>query len=194
MFRRILKHAARATLFCALGFAAANVGAVPVQMTAVTTLGGSQIDIPGTTFGDTVTISVIVDNGNSSLLSQSWTVAHILSGRIDVGTYTALYTSSFFDGSGFATDSTGLLTSAVFADLVGEVTDTFGTSVIGALFNDAVRDTQERLSRFGDDANQPNKNISLWSAAFVSVPEPGTLGLLGVGLIGIGLARRSRNA
>lgn len=194
VFRRILTHAARALLFCALGFTAANVGAVPVQMTAVTTLNDSQTDIPGTTMGDTLTISVIVDNGGTSLLSQSWTVLNIVSGRVDVGTYAAFYTSSFFAGSGFTTDAAGLLTTAVFADLVGDVSDTFGTSAVGALFNDAVRDTQERLTRFGDDVDQPNRNLSLWSAAFVSVPEPGTLVLLGAGLIGLCMARRSRNA
>ncbi len=194
MFRRILMRAIRASLCFVLGFVAVGANAVPVQMTAVTTLNHSKTDIPGTTMGDTLTILVIVDNGGTSLLSQSWTVLNIVSGRVDVGTYTAFYTSSFSAGSGFTTDAAGLLTTAVFADLVGDVSDTFGTSAVGALFNDAVRDTQERLTRFGDAVDQPNGNLSLWSVAFVSVPEPGTLGLIGAGLIGIGLARRRRNA
>lgn len=193
MFRRIVMSTVRASLCFGLGFVAAGANAVPVQMTAVTTLNDSQTDIPGTTMGDTLTISVIVDNGGTSLLSQSWTVLNIVSGRVDVGTYAAFYTSSFSAGSGFTTDAAGLLTTAVFADLVGDVSDTFGTSAVGALFNDAVRDTQERLTRFGDDVDQPNRNLSLWSVAFVSVPEPGTLVLLGAGLIGLCAARRRRN-
>ena len=179
-----------------LGFAAANVGAVPVQMTAIGTLSDQpdDIDIPDTAAGDTVTIVVIVDNGEASLLSQTWTVLEILSGRIDVGSYTALYTSPFLDISGFTTDGAGVVTFARFAVIPSvagnnEVVDNYGSSIDGGVFTTAVQDTRSRQSDFGFNSGDPN----LWSAAFVSVPEPGTIGLLGAGLVGLGLARRRRN-
>jgi len=164
-------------------------------MTAVGTLTGGVINIPDTAVDDTVTITVIVDNGMASLLSQKWMVLDIVSGRIDVGSYTALYTSPFLDISGFNTDSAGILTFARFAVIPSvegnaDVVDNYGSSFNGGLFTTAVQDTFRRQSQFGFDT----ANASLWNVAFVSVPEPGTFVLLIAGLVGLCVVRCKRNA
>lgn len=76
MFQRFAILSAPACVYLLLAIASANVSAMQVRLTAVTTLlgsdnAGANIDIPGTAFGDTLTITVIVDNGGSSILSQT---------------------------------------------------------------------------------------------------------------------------
>jgi len=170
-----------------------------IELKAVTTLlgadnAGSVINIPGTAFGDTLTISVIVDNGGSSLLSQTWGLPDFVSGTAAVGSYFASYaTPDFLD---FATDASGQLTTTVFAQSQtdGSATDNFGTGP-ARLVSNAVIDSLGRGSFISAGGTGfiywPNSNEDLWSAQLVqSVPEPGTLALFGIGLFGMGLARR----
>jgi hypothetical protein len=180
--------------------ASANVNAIPIEFTAVWTLdgfsgAGGDIGIPGTAFGDTLTLSVIADNGGSSLLAQNWSAAQILSATLNVGSYTALYTAPFFSTSGFATNGVGALTYAIFGDIAdpgnnNAVTDTFGTSTLGELYGNYVVDTLGRYSAWSLGNNAPNINLSRWSVRVASVPEPGTLSLFAAGLIALGVMRR----
>jgi hypothetical protein len=67
--------------------------------------------IPGTTVGDLFTITVFIDNGNSTDLSQSWNVSDVLDFTLSTGTYFATYSAvrAGIDPL-FSTDSVGLVT------------------------------------------------------------------------------------
>ncbi len=182
-------------------FWGANALAVPVKFTGTSILdgfdgAGSDIDIPGTAFGDTITVTVIADNGGASLASQSWSDTDIVSAVLQIGSYTASYSAPYVSFAGFGTDAAGNVSSVQFvhccAPPFGSATDNFGTSNTGVLFANAVVDTQGRAS-FWSGPNYFHDQPDHWSVQLAGVPVPATLALFGLGLLGLGWSKRQRS-
>ena len=180
-------------LFGLMAMHTANAGLVEFTATGVLDSSGT-IDIEGTSAGGAFTIKVFADNGNSSLISQSWSLSDILSGSFDSGTYHADYLSPQFSSSSFATNGLGQLTTAFYADCCfggnDFGTDNFGTGTNVVLFSNAVEDFHGHFSFLNNSV--VNTNVGAWSASIVGVPEPGTLILLSLGLMGVGYSSRAK--
>src|SRR6476660_349105 len=103
----------------------ASVRASPVQFDFLSTCCGNGSTIPGTAPGQPFTISIIADNGNSSLASQTWATGDFISATASIdAVYNALYSASgaFFSAT---TDISGLVTSISLFDTGGS--DNFGS-------------------------------------------------------------------
>lgn len=176
---------------------ATPAGAAPFQFVFTDTIFGSTI--PGISAGNQVTVTVTVDNGGNSLISQAWTAAQVVSAHLAAGTYSADYYPAFqeFPSTAFTTDGTGALLSVDFAGNTGPVNpsnaDPFGSGGSVYLGNNGPSDFNGNSAPF---SNSMNSNDRLWTGPFAGnggqtgVPEPMSLGLLGMGLLGLGLARR----
>jgi hypothetical protein len=190
--------------FCAIctikkiiGFAIFGIvgtaAAAPVTLTfqsQVDAVSGSLL--PGlTSVGDVFFVEVVVDNGSSSLISQSWTVTDTISATVTAGSFSAVFTSNFFTSpvaTGFVTDESGNLVQTNWFGTFYSPTaiDNFGTG--GELLNSGSLSTASNGDQysFADDFG----TVANWSV----VPIPAAVWLFSSGLIGlIGIARRKKS-
>lgn len=145
-----------------------------------------------TSVGDVATIEVISDNGSSSVISQTWDVLDTISAIFTAGSYMATFSDGWFTSSaatGFATDGAGNLIQTNWFGIAFDPTafDTFGLG--GDL------DNGSGVASNGDFYSYTPSlgTVAAWSGPeLVSVPEPGTLALLGIGVVGMGLSRRRK--
>ena len=155
--------------------------------------------IPGVSAGDAISIDVMADNGGVSTISQIWNFADLISAQVAVGTYSATYTTDFFSLAGdpvFLTDATGLLTSARFQGTSGSLVnfDIFGTGGFVRLFANAMQDFNGKYASFTPTLGRSFGNTAGWGRMPVGVPEPSTLALMAIGLVGVAFARRRKLA
>lgn len=119
----------------------------------------------------------------------------------DSGTYAASYITTFGGFEGLLDDPS----SALILSLLSQPITGFDSLFLLA------KDGRQNPSFYGWDITGWNgteaisvtawngvagaiSNVSIWGARSVSVPEPGALSLLGLGLLGLGLARRKARA
>jgi hypothetical protein len=140
--------------------------------------------IPGVSFGDDVTVEIIVDNGGSSLNSQTWLGSHIQSAQLSVGSYSATFVGGFIPVGAqpvFQTNASGELTSVLFVG-TGPSTINFDDFGIGGsirLLNNSVKSSAGGDAYFVDRFVGPNPDDLIgWDQTPDIVPEPGTALLL----------------
>lgn len=196
--RSFLTVSTAAALLLATQLTANTARALPVLFHFESSITSSSI--PGVTAGDTITIDVVLDNGGTSLLSQTWDVnagTTAISATASAGSYSADYGTTFTVAL-FQTNALGVLTTTAFRDEGGtqfDNTDTFGSGApIGLLFGTALITTPISPSRFAQFSPN-NFDASSWTLEFTTiddVPEPATAVLLAIPLGALGCARRRR--
>lgn len=160
--------------------------------------------IPFGTFGaigDPVSITMTLDNGGASDLSQVWTVAHLQSVTFDINNGAAVVSFfSPFDGGlrdeagNFETDAAGNLISAPSSWIDTGITEDFAANFSfgtdgGWLVNGGNVVLGGDISLFLADV-EGNTDPANWSRV-TALPLPPTLLLLLVGLGGVALLRRA---
>jgi hypothetical protein len=161
----------------------ASVRASPVQFDFLSTCCGTGSSFPGTAPGQPFTISIIADNGNSSLASQTWATGDFISATASIdAVYNALYSAS---GALFSatTDISGQVASINLFDAVGS--DNLGASNATIFVNGAhnILFSSGHLADANDLTTPDQWRVSAANA----VPTPSTLPLFGTGLGLVGL-------
>ncbi len=167
----------------------------------------SSSTIAGLSAGNAAKITVNLDNGASSLSSQTWTAAHLQSVSFDFnnGGLLTTFTAPFGGGGlsntlgSFATDAGGALTAVMTSWLDntgvgGDFSTNGGTPHSWFLngFNGVYQDTNFNTVRLANVSSM--LNAASWTpvSAPASVPVPATLWLLVSGLASLGVIRKRR--
>lgn len=200
------------TLFSAVAVVWATlspVWAAPVTMTytgTIASLSGGAIPA-GVNVGGTAVFSVVMDNGGVGVVSQTWDFDDILSVTMNFGNgaRVTVFSSPLdapYDVSGtFKTDASGDVTSVISMGgyVVDERFTSNGPGGRFAWFINGLNNVYQELDN-GADMRIALNNVggivqpANWSVASVNaVPEPTTLILVGLSLLGVVAARRRRH-
>lgn len=195
-----MKRLAPALATCAaLSLTALTGAAAPVELRWVTTvlqIGGAHPAIAG----ETLTTIITVDNGGAGLGNQTWSMSDFVSYRQEGASGWFLESTDIGFASGsFATDVSGAVVSAATwnGNYPGGTVNTSWAGVTnGGWWNNGANETSCASTVFacvwaanvGD-----NLLASSWTASLAGgspVPEPATLGLVALALLGAATARR----
>jgi hypothetical protein len=164
--------------------------------------------VPGASVGDTVTITLVLDNGNNSLINQTWTYSNLVSINFKVNSWSATidYTSGKETFSGaqsgtFTTNGSGTLTSVM--TYWSDNTISASNCTFSGGYNPSAPywylNGENGVYGSNSDmifaANVANDLIaSNWNVS-AAVPEAGDFGLMaGVGVLGLVFLRRRKKA
>ena len=157
---------------------------------------GSGTTMPGVTEGESLNFNLVLDNGGTTVVSQTWDFSDFVS--LDVTTSGGYSFSSFGAGSGsFTTDAGGNVVgmsdwrtwqqASGFDSITGDISNA-AWWLNGR--NNVLRNMENRKGVY--DANVSAINMpSSWSVndASNSVPEPSTLAIFALGMIGLASRR-----
>jgi hypothetical protein len=173
--------------------------AVPVSFQWSDTVTGASLPA-GVSAGDPFTFTIVVDNGGSTTVSQTWTGADFVSASIDVnsGAYMGSATTIDVLAGSFQTDAGSNIVAVPtdWEDGVASGTDNLGNMVLSWFIrgsNPIWGSPGFEIGALNVASN--NTDPSVWSVASVSspaIPEPATVVLMGLGLLGLGVAGRRK--
>jgi hypothetical protein len=183
-------------LLCAL--VASPVSAVLVSFSWNSTVDGSIAPtIPGVSVGDPVTVEVIADNLNNTLVSQQWLIEQVKTATITIGSYSATFLndSSVLNDflvagapstvPAFVTNGAGVLTAARFNGTNQlTITDTLGTGS-ARLYNTQITATNDTDAYFTERFYIGQTVFEGWDDTPTIVPEPGSLCLALAGVVSL---------
>jgi hypothetical protein len=170
------------TLLVVLASAVMTAQARPVQFvftSTIETLGDSGVPpIPGVLVGDTMTVTLLADNGVDSLASQEWLVGDLISAYVTAGSYWQLHEGGWFNDPGetiFETDAAGNLTWVGFVgtDYPGTHTDPSGSGGFILLPNDGIWDYYGNVVRQADLLTPSDHTPGQWILGQAQpIPDP----------------------
>jgi hypothetical protein len=180
------------TCIAAAALLAAHAQASLVQFTYTGQVNSSHI--PDVMAGDTLVLMLLADNGHTGLASQTWHIADLISGSLQVGSYQQSYVDGWYSPAGFAafaTDAAGNLTTYSFYGTLASPnhTDSYGTGGFIHLYNNAFTDS---VGRTAFEKSNMSQTPAGWTveAIVTDVPEPASLALVGIGAAAAGALRR----